>query len=245
MVESGPNPYEAPAPVGDAEAAAGMAPLLEGQLSLTAFGLKLIYWGILILLISWIAMIPFGFVVSTSNPSMNSGQIIQWAFIGLTLTGFAFVNLGPFLCLSAPAGHGLRPLAFATVLAILLVWLSVMLESMVNGVPWLFFGGSSVLLVLAFTFFLAFLHRLTHVIQRDDLRRRCRIVFFLGVAVVLFILGQIFLARMATSANPLWLILGVVVFLSALVLFVGYANLVNAIANAIRHPERSRAGGIL
>jgi hypothetical protein len=222
-----------------------MAPLLDGQLSLTAWGLKLIYWGILILLITLIAAFPIGFVASPPNAGWDLGQIIQWTFISVTLIGFALVNLGPFLCLSAPAGHGLRPLAFATVLSILLIWLSVMLEAMVRGLPWFAVGGSSLLLVLAFTFFLAFLYRLTGVIGRDDLRSRCRIVFFVGAAVVLLMLGQVFLARLGSAANPLWLVLGMTVFLSALVLFVGYANLVNAIANAIRHPENRRTRGIL
>ena len=245
MSESGPNPYEAPAPIGDADGVPGMAPLLDGRLSLTALGLKLIYWGILILLISWIAMIPFGLFVSVSNAPMNSGQIIQWGFIGVTLVGFALVNLGPFLCMSAPAGHGLRPLAIATVLTILLVWLSAILESTVNGLPRLSVGGSSLFVPLALALFLAFLHRLTRVIGREDLRRRCRFVFFLGVAIVVLTIGQVFLARMVTSINPLWLMWGVVFFLGALVLFVGYANLVNAIANAIRRPDESRTRGIL
>jgi hypothetical protein len=245
MSESGPNPYEAPAPVGTAEAVPGTAPLLDGQLSLTALGLKLIYWGILILLITLIAALPISFVGSTSNADLGLAQILQWAFVSVSLAGFALVNLGPFLCLSAPAGHGLRPLALASVLTILLIWLSVMLGSTVNGLPWFAVGGSSLLLVVAFAFFLAFLHRLSRVIGRDDLRRRCKFVFFLGATVILLMLGQAFLARMATVANPLWLVLGMAVFLSVLVLFVGYANLVNAIANAIRHPERGRVRGIL
>jgi hypothetical protein len=247
MSETGPNPYQTPSVVeGSSSLVAGdvLHPPLDGQLSLTAFGLKLTYFGIILLLLSWIAMVPLGVVSSMFETGMFIEALVTYGYFGASLLAFGMINLGPFLCLTVPGGYGLRPWSIATAVGIALLWCLGLLQGSALGFPFMGTFPTVLFCLLVFSFFLAFLHRLARVIEREDLVRRCRVVFVIAAFLLVIGIGGAFsLANTMASVSAfggLQLAWSIVVLLGSLLLFVAYANVINAIANAIRHPGMPR-----
>ncbi len=241
MSESGPNPYQTPSvvevPTG-ANALAEQHPLLDGRLSVAALGMKLAYFGIVLLLLSWIAIIPFGIVMATTVSSDLFELVIQWGYIGVSMLAVGMISLGPFLCLAVPAGYGLRPFAVATAIGIVLFWAGSVLQATLGGFPVMATGLTAILMFATCTLFLAYLYRVCRAIDRDDLARRCRNVFLIGgVLLVAGIAGN--LSSLSMFGNGLEIVATIVFILGCLLLFVAYANAINATANAIRNPGMS------
>ena len=130
MSEEIPNPYQAPTMVGDSPNAVlpgQQYALLDGQLATTGIGLKMTYWGILLLVLSWICVIPMGLIMTLFQSEALVESVFPWVYFGVSLLALGLLNLGPFLCLTVPRGYGLRPLIVATAVAIVLFWVAVLM----------------------------------------------------------------------------------------------------------------------
>ena len=252
MSETEPNPYQTPAVVeGSSNLLAGdvLNPPLDGRLSLAALGLKLTYFGVILLLLSWIAMVPIGVVATMLDTATFIVPLVTFGYVGASLLAFGMINLGPLLCLAVPSGYGLRPWSIATAIGIVLLWGFVLLQSSMAAFLFLGMVPSSLGLLVSICF-LGFLHRLARVIERDDLVFRCRVVF--AIALSLFVIGIGATLTFAVMDQPtasigvLQVVFSIVMVIGGLLLFVAYANVINAIANAIRHPGMlQRKFGIL
>lgn len=220
-----PNPYEAPptveSPLVDPEAMA------RGRLRTTALGLKTIHAGILLVLIGWALMVP--------TTLLFGGWLIVVAITGAVLLGIVLVNIGPLFCLTVPDGIGLRPWVIATVVSQLFtIGFSIALPFLV-GVPMTMSIVAGATGLLPTGLFLIFLYLLSQHIQRDDLVARARNVFVYAGITLLVAIAMTVVVDVTAFSNML-IISGVLLVFLVLFSLVSYANLVNAIADAIRNP---------
>ncbi|MGI9474241.1 MAG: hypothetical protein ACR2NZ_22055 [Rubripirellula sp.] len=217
------NPYQAPStasePLDDA--------FQDKRLRTAATGLKLMYVGILLILLAFIMSFP------ASIFEIRPGIVLMLIAI-LGFGGLLLVNVGPLMCTTVPKGLGLRSFAIATVIA-QFVSVTFALSQSLNPTFSAMLGIAAILFALAAaTLFLVFISRTARHIQRTDLVKRTRNVFLIG-AVVLCGLMPAFLLFDSREIQANAVITIVSIFAFAL-LFVAYANLVNAVGNAIVRP---------
>ena len=221
-----------------------------GDFTKTRIGLSLVYFGILIVLMA-IAVFTIGTVAATYTlygPRVT--QVITLAGTAGLLIGGLMIFVGPFFCLAVPAATRARGLIIGSVVcqALFLVTVTLLLV--------LFLPETSVTLgmVLAATltpliviaiflskvFFVLFMRRLAIFIGRMDLAERARNILTLTAVVIASDFGLYLVANLMESGFnlvrpvPVLSIAILVLLVVSVVLFVMYANLVNALRLAIK-----------
>jgi len=220
-VEQRINPYAAPQtssdPAGEPE-----QDCIDPRLVTTGKGLKLIYYSIVGMLLFWILSLPAAFF-------LGGATLLVMGVAGLAiLSTMGGLVVGTLMCLTVPEGVALRPFIAGTVICeALIVLISLvgmlgleMVSTMLLGLFWL----------LAFSFFLLFLYRLADFIRRPDLVRRAGRIGIFGASL----LAGFFAIAIFGVQRPEWAGLFFLGFL--LLFFISYANLIGAMAKAIRSP---------
>ena len=228
MQDPATNPYQAPS----TESEQLVDAFLDKRLTTAATGMKLMYVGILLILLACIFGAP-GTLLSAGS------RVVTILMSTLGLVGFLLVNLGPLSCTTVPSGIGLRSFAVTTVVA-QFVSITLALPQVVRFVvsPW-FAIAALLCAVFASTMFLIFLYRTAKYIRRPDLVRQARNVFLIAGIVISGTLAVAFFVDSNDMGTPSLIAIVASVFAFTL-LFVAYANVVNAVSDAIRTPGKVR-----
>ncbi len=186
----------------------------------TATGLRIMYFGIVLMILCVI-----GLGVSTA--------VYPLAAIPLSILLMVAVlmwNIGPFFCLTAPAATRTRSL----VIGCIVFQISVLA---LTTAPWVGArvlatrGVTNLLTFIGTTLFVLAMMRIAKYIRRDDLHAAARRIL-IG-SLVLFVLALCTVVGY-NFVRPLTTIPLLLVGLGGIVLFVMYANLVNSLAGAIQ-----------
>ncbi|MCA9248683.1 MAG: hypothetical protein KDA42_16270 [Planctomycetales bacterium] len=214
-MESSENPYAAPQ-VEVAASGEWLRSNAEG-LSKTAIGLSLMYYGIILLLLWTILTIPMMFLGAAIRFPLGAGMIIA----------SIMMFVGPVLCLSVPPETGAKGLA---ALSVVFQLIRVIVEFLpfVGIAPNIVPGLAQAAGILSSVLFVVFLRKLAQFIHRDDLTKRANNVLMMAVIAIALALGSV------VGIGPLPGLILIGVGILALVLFVMYANLINALRKAIK-----------
>lgn len=219
------NPYAAPTTPG--EVVAPPTDVMSGQLRLAAIGLRMIYGGLLGILVAWIGMI------GVSLLGVNSGPAAA-VFVIVSMIALVVINLGPLLCLSVPTGYGLRSFAMAAVVTQFCA-IACFVATFVLGSAIFNFGVLALSLAAA-SLFLMFLYRLAQQLRRTDLVRRSRNVGVLGAVVTFGVFPATWFGAVIDADFQVAMVMAIGVIAGTVLAIVMYANLVNALAKAISSP---------
>ena len=190
----------------------------SASLSKTAIGLSLVYYGIILFLLSTIltfgaAFFPFALMITLGGFMISSVMML----------------VGPIFCLSVPAETNAKGLIIgAVVLQLLNFSITVLSAAGVNLGP--FAPFAQMFGVLPAICFVLFMRRLSQFIGREDLASRAGRVLMLGLVTVVAAIGRFF-AMFTLGPAAALLLLGVAAMM--LIAFVMYANLVNALSKAL------------
>jgi hypothetical protein len=226
MSEPDHNPFAAPLSQNLAETPAGYVDF--EALRTTGNGLRLIYFSLLLLVLLVLAVFGGAFFTARApgpNPS------------GLGMLLIALMSLiGGVMCITVPQESGGKWLVTASVVIQGLNLLVMLTAALFFG-----FGRGNIIVSvvngISLILFLLFLRRVSSFIDRDDLRRRsARVLIFLFVYVIAVISTAMIPIQGAINSAVAYGLIGGV---GALILFLMFANLVNDMSKAIRHPESS------
>ena len=219
---SSPNPYAAPL----SDISPGGGEWLQSdslELTNTKRGLFIVYIGIVLVLLGLIG------ATVLSALELNSLQYIPGGIMAL---GVLLNTIGPFFCLSVPSATGAKGLIFGSV-ACQLLNIAVVVTALTGIMPAIksinsVFGG------LAAILFILFMRRLAVFIGRGDLASEAtRTLLAAAIVVLLVVVSTI----MFSIASPFGVVLMFAAGLTALVGFVMYANLLNALRKALTPGE--------
>jgi hypothetical protein len=211
------NPFAPPAETGESFLArSGNFEELAG----TETGLRITYYGILMILFSVIA----GAVMAAIFPPAAMLAAV------LIILGSIMLMVGPFFCLTAPPETGARGAIIASIvcqfLAILTTiapYLGLQLGGLANSI-------GSLMGTIGTVFFIIFLMKISLYIGRPDLHAKGRSIFILAA---ILIGATIALTAAAVIVGPVVGIAMLGVAIGMLVAFVMYANLINFLFKAI------------
>jgi hypothetical protein len=226
MNTTDPNPFAAPTALENESPGQRWISVKSPELRRTGVGLALVYYGIVILLVSLIAgafAIPFFGV-----------EFIIVFGIG-ALAGLLMMIIGPILCLSVPEETGAKGFIIGSVCCQLLnlgvnIGSSFFPEEAI--VPTVVEGVGSLVGLIGGMLFVMFMRKLALFINRDDLAGRAKTILVTGFAVLGLAIVGTGLASTVPRANPLFALPGLlmlVAVIGGLILFMKYANLVNAL----------------
>lgn len=223
------NPYAAPqsdlSPPPGAEWLEGVSPSLRR----TGIGLSLVYFGIVIALLS--AMIFVGSVYVFSRDPQTRVILIGAAGVGF-LIGAVLMFIGPFVCLAVPAESRAAPMLVGSILFQLPLVVNAVIQPLA---PDLVARELRVVLLLSgivgFVLFVLFLKNLARYIGREDYCSRARRVLWgYGIVIVLIV---IWIGALATQNFILGGLASISFLLGGLLVLVMYANLVNDLRKAL------------
>jgi len=192
-------------------------------LSNTALGLSLVYYGIVLFLFSLILGMLAGFflpvVALLALPGILIGPILMF--------------VGPLFCLTVPAQTNAKGLIIATVVLQLANYVAIFLP-MFGFDFGEFQPFMQTLNLLSNICFLLFMRKLALFIGRDDLAGRASRILIGGIVVFVGIIATaIFTMTMLDASMIMLALLGI----GAIVLFVMYANLLNALSKALKNAK--------
>jgi hypothetical protein len=192
-------------------------------LSNTALGLSLVYYGIVLFLFSLILGMLAGFflpvVALLALPGILIGPILMF--------------VGPLFCLTVQAQTNAKGLIIATVVLQLANYVAIFLP-MFGFDFGEFQPFMQTLNLLSNICFLLFMRKLALFIGRDDLAGRASRILIGGIVVFVGIIATaIFTMTMLDASMIMLALLGI----GAIVLFVMYANLLNALSKALKNAK--------
>lgn len=192
-------------------------------LSNTALGLSLVYYGIVLFLFSLILGMLAGFflpvVALLALPGILIGPILMF--------------VGPLFCLTVPAQTNAKGLIIATVVLQLANYVAIFLP-MFGFDFGEFQPFMQTLNLLSNICFLLFMRKLAMFIGHDDLAARASRILIGGIVVFVGIIATaIFTMTMLDASMIMLALLGI----GAIVLFVMYANLLNALSKALKNAK--------
>ena len=222
MSES-PNPYASP--VADTD---DWVQSDSSSLRYTKLGLSLVYYGIVVLLLSLI----FSFL---GPLALRAGGAAGLSLIGVAVFGVmigAFlIFVGPLFCLTVPAETGARDLILGSVVFqfgnVIQAVLQRFAPHAISVIAGLVLNVSG---LIGAILFVLFMRKLAQFIRRGDLADRASRVL-IGVVVVA-ILAFVLLGGMFAGFT-VTVLLGFVLLIGGLIVFVMYANLVNVLRKAL------------
>jgi hypothetical protein len=235
------NPYAAPQV--DVIYAPGAEWIRSASPSLrkTVLGLNLIYWGIMISVLTVIASIPISLATGIK---LTPGWTLMNLKGGEGIGGFLLIIccillflarilsfIGPIVCLTVPAETGAKTW----------IMLSVLFElgSVASSVAYWVAPGSiphslSMILSLcgyvSLVFFILFMKKLSSFIDRYDLVHRA-VRVLAGLVLVLVFGAASFLA---CDINPVFILLFLAVMIGTLIVFLMYVSLLDALIKALK-----------
>jgi hypothetical protein len=229
------NPYAAPlAPI--APAATEWLGAQSESLRRVAFGLGMIYFGIVLVLVAIVVLI--GMIALRVDV-----RVAEWGLWGvrlLSLMGAVLSLVGALFCLATPSETRARGLIFtsvgATLVALLLAFFNFLQQMrLVAQLPAAFNYAAPLLIVASIVSFLWFLRRMNQFIGRRNLARRAIVVIvYVGFLIAIDVLSVLSLgdwfARLFTALTVLVFFGMIIVHAIGLVL---YANLVTNTRKAI------------
>lgn len=195
-------------------------------LSKTALGLSLVYYGIVLLLFSLILAMLAGFflplVAMLALPGILFAPILMF--------------VGPLFCLTVPAHTNAKGLITATVLLQLANYIAIFLP-MVGFDFGAFQPFMQTLNLLSNICFLLFMRQLALFIGRNDLAGRASRILIGGIVFFLGMLVGIIATATPLAMREAWMIMLALLAIGAVVLFVMYANLLNALSKALKNAK--------
>jgi hypothetical protein len=237
LINDSLNPYAAP------QVETMIAPGEEwlrsasGSLRQTALGLSLIYWGIILILLGVIGMIPISYLAAWAQGPPGGNLEIAFSLMALPgaciLIGALLNFIGPIVCLAVPTETGAKGLIVSSVVF--------QLFNVANSIANFFLpsdflppGVSECLVLLgivSFALFVLFLNKIGKFIGRLDLVLRANNVLYVMILLialgVMAFLGGIFL-------HPLFNLLMLAVGIGGLIVFVTYVNLIDALRKTLK-----------
>ena len=211
------NPFAPPAETGESFLTrSGNFEELAG----TETGLRITYYGILLLIFSV-------FAIAITGAFFPPGIL----FVGvLIIIGWIMLMVGPFFCLSAPPETGARGAIIASIACQLFAILVTIAPYL--GLQWGQLASSlgSLMGTVGTVFFIIFLMKIALYIGRPDLHAKGRSIFILAA---ILIGATIALTAGAAIMGPAIGVAMIGVAIGMLVAFVMYANLINFLFNAI------------
>lgn len=236
------NPYQPPSLSGADEGGIAAEIVSPEQLKWTGYGLRTVYMGILLIILGFLTAL-----LMTALPA-----IMPLGF-GLMVIGSLTILAGQMMCTTVPTRSGARTAAIFSVIC----QLAGLLSGFAGGLLGLAIGavgGLRLATPAAFVLFFVFMRRLAGFLQRPDLQRRTSYVMYGAAALI----AGVVVFGLVSTATWLWqdpmnevmvqvtgiglLIGGTGLLLGGLVLFVTYANLVNALSKAITQLRRDTGG---
>jgi hypothetical protein len=223
------NPYASP------EAEIAMAPgatwaqEISPSLQRTGLGLTLVYYGIIMALLS-VLVVMFGGMAAGAAGARVLAVVIGAAGIGLLL-GAILMFVGPFFCLAVPEESGARGLIVGCVVFQLAnVAFGVIYRFAPDLLPPVGERVLNLLGVIGTVLFILFMQRLSTFIGRQDLALRAKnILILLGILIGLVVV----MVALLVAGVLLVAILAFVLLILALIAFVMYANLINSLRHAL------------
>ncbi len=214
-----PNPYAPPSAAPSPAGAEWMAND-PAALSRTAFGLSLVYYGILLILLSIILFFALGFVFGLAAILAVPGFLI----------GSILMFVGPLFCLTVPAETNAKGLIITAVVLQIINIVAVLLPF--AGVDLAGFDSFvQIFSVLSSIFFVLFMRKLAIFIGREDLAKRASNILVGGLVSFFGAIASGVLAFLIGPAISLMLFVFAIV---GIVIFVMYANLVNTLSKALK-----------
>jgi hypothetical protein len=244
------NPYASPlAETMQMPASAG-AEVASPALRRTGVGLTLVYYGILLILLTIIGLF-FSVIFLRMGPLFKNGQPLipgglpdNFTIIILvggisSLVGCLLMFAGQIVCLAVPSESGAKGFIIAVIIlqivSIVQSFSSVILQFAPNlKIP------EPVSIILNFTglvgtiLFVLFLRKLSEYIGRMDFMDKARNILVL--LLFLFAVGAVTVVGMMLI-NPLFGFLGIILAIGALFCFVMYVNLINALRKVLLGKE--------
>ena len=204
----------------------------------TGVGLTLVYYGIVTVLLSIVVIAVGGFVAAASRSQMALGAVFILGGLGV-IVGSILNFVGPLVCLVVPAESGAKGLIVGSVIFQLAnVIHSVVVLVAPRLIPETTSKVLNLLGLVAAVLFVLFMKQLSEYIGRPDLAARARNV--LVAAAALFVIGVVVAVAIAATAGPAGLaglgLLMIVLLIGALIVFVMYANLIDALRKALQYP---------
>ncbi|MGB0596195.1 MAG: hypothetical protein ACPGLY_05870 [Rubripirellula sp.] len=214
-----PNPYAPPSAAPSPAGAEWMAND-PAALSRTAFGLSLVYYGILLILLSIILFFALGFVFGLAAILAAPGFLI----------GSILMFVGPLFCLTVPAETNAKGLIITAVVLQIINIVAVLLQF--AGVDLAGFDSfAQIFSVLSAIFFVLFMRRLARYLGREDLAKRASNILVGGFVSFFGAIASGVLAFLIGPAISLMLLVFAIV---GIVIFVMYANLVHTLSKALK-----------
>ena len=234
------NPYASP--LADLTPAPGERWVQDVSPSLrqTRIGLTLVYYGIVLVLLSILVLMFGGFVAGGAGDGVFP-FVIGAAAMGI-VAACILMFAGPLVCLAVPSESGARGLIIGSVVfqlanlsyVIVLQFLPVEIPAAVDLVL-------SLLGLVGTVLFILFMKKLAEYIGRERLAARARNLLI--TLAVLVALGAVVVAAAVAEAlegfpvgipGMATVLLGLVVVVLGLIVFVMYANLIDALRKALR-----------
>jgi hypothetical protein len=207
----------------------------------------LVYYGIIVLILSFVAIIGGRILVGSMTMAASSGPVPVFsnrdALLLITAIGGGGVLLGGLLnfigqivCCMVPSQSGAKGYAIGAVVmqvcAVGLYFANIAHTVMAGPSPYLPFAHlTNAAGLIGTVLFVLFMRKLSSFIGRGDLRRRSGNILVFG-AILLAIFGLLLLGFVIWKAELFgWL--SIVLLIGGLVCFVMYANLINALRKVL------------
>ena len=217
----------------------------------TGVGLSLIYYGIVTVLLSVIVMVMGVCAAAVAGGRFGRLALGVTALAGLGVIVGSILNfVGPLVCLAVPAESGAKGLIVGSVIlqlgSVTHTVLLVVAPGVISGPM---STAMNLLGIVAALLFVLFMKQVSAYIGRPDLAARARNVLLAAAALFLTgVLGTV--ASLATAgpegvrslamdgpgALPGLALLMMVLAIGVLIVFVMYANLIDALRKALQHP---------
>jgi hypothetical protein len=214
------NPYATPAAVGTISALGS-----DQTLKRVATGLALVYWGIVIVLLSVVLAVFTG--IAAQGAADVLVLFLRICSLGVIL-GIVVGFIGRVMCLAVPANTNAQSLIYGAVIFDLLA-LGIHIYDAISRSEVLDFLGNLCSLI-AIILFVLFLKRVSEFVGRTDLADRAKSLIGLGLTTLLVA----FLGGVIAVAAPIVLVLvGLGILVMALVMLVLYVRLLRDLRQAI------------
>jgi hypothetical protein len=202
----------------------------EKSLKRVADGLNLVYWGIAIILLSFIGGLVLLFVFATVWGELATipAVLMGLGIIAGTITGL----VGRIFCLDVPEATNARPLIYSAVGCDVIAML-ITVVSWIPAVPEQISRIPNLLSLVATLLFIIFMKRIANFIRQPQLAERAQSLVTWGIVVFLLVLGM---ALLVIVAGPVAGLLGLVALVLALVVFLRYVRLILDLRKAILGP---------
>ena len=225
------NPYASPEAEITMAPGASWAQEVSPSLRRTGLGLTLVYYGIITLLLCVLVVMTGAVAAAAAGPRLGM-LVMGVAGIGMLL-GVILMFVGPFFCLAVPEESGAKGLIVGCVVFQLAnITFGFMNWFAPDLLPPVGERVLNLLGIIGSVLFILFMGRLSAFIGRDDLALRAKNILILG-GIMIGLVVLVVLMEALPVAPILRLVIGIVMIILGLIVFVMYANLINALRHAL------------